>query len=230
MSHGSDGIHGDDIDRGSRRDRDRRGGDRDENDLKDYVVRIYREYKALYDMVKEETDCIRRHPGMRYSSRAVRELDVGDAILRRTLDEGSPLQMLRQFYDNCGQVKDCLNKQFRQQFFRVMRSGGGDRGDSSSRRRESSRDDGRTRDRDERSSRYRDEKDSYRDSRDRDRRDDKGEKGRSDRRDEDKGRSDRRDDDKGRDRYDDRKRERRSDDKYSSRDRSDRYSSEKRRY
>lgn len=154
-------------------------------------MRIYREYKALYDMVKEETDCIRRHPGMRYSSRAVRELDVGDAIIRRTLDEGSPLQMLRSFYDNCGQVKDCLNKQFRQQFFRVRRSGGGDGGDSS-RRRESSRDE-RTRDRDDRGSR-RDE----RDSRDRDRSS--------------------RDDDKGRDRYDDRKRDRR-DDKYSSRDR-----------
>jgi len=164
-------------------------------------VRIYREYTALYTMVKEETDCIRRNPGMRYSSRAVRELDVGDAILRRTLDEGTPLQMLRQFYDNCGQVKDCLNKQFRQQFFRVMRSSGDRGGDSSSRRRESSRDDGRTRDRDERerSSRYRDE----RDSRDRDRG---------------------RDEDKGRDRYDDRKRDRdddkrRSEDKYSSRDR-----------
>lgn len=211
MSHGSDGIHGDDLERGARRrDGDRRSGDRDEKDLVDYVVRIYREYKMLYDMVKEETDCIRRNPGMRYASRAVRELDVGDAILRRTLDEGSPLQMLRQFYDNCGQVKDCLNKQFRLNFFRTKR---GDRGDSGSRRRETSRDDGRSsRDREERerSSRYRDEKDS----RDRDRRDD------------DKG--SRRDDDKGRDRkdrYEDRSsRDRGRDDKYSSRDREKRSS------
>lgn len=157
-------------------------------------------------MVKEETDCIRRHPNMRYSTRAVRELDVGDAILRRTLDDASPLQMLRQFYDNCGQVKDCLNKQFRAQFFRVMRSEGG----SSGSRRETSRDDRSTRDRDDR--RYRDERESRRDDRDRTKGDDR---------------------DKGRDRYDDRKRDRsyddrRSDDKYSSRDR-DRHAKDDRR-
>merc|ERR1719150_255857 len=128
---------------------------------------------------------------MRYGARAIRELDVGDAVIRRTIDDDSPFKMLRQFYDNCNQVKDALNKQYRQAFFRTVR------GDRSESRRESSRDDRRD-DRDGRSSRHRED----RDSRDRDRRDD------------DKGR-DRYDDRKSRDRdYDDKRR----DDKYSSRD------------
>merc|ERR1719412_1931119 len=133
---------------------------------------------------------MRSHDCMQNSSRAIRGYDHGDANLSKSLDgrgDRTPLEMLRDFASNTDQVKESLNKHYRNAFFREVRGG------SSSSRRDHSI--GRGLESGSRSSRY------GRDDRDRDRRDD---------------RRDDRDREEPRDR-DSRDRDARKDDRYSSR-------------
>jgi len=178
---------------------------------KEKLKQVYRDVTTLYNMVKDECEAIRNHQSMRYASRAVRELDVGDAIIRRTLDEGNLDDMLSDFLDATEQIKNCMNKQYRTNFFRSSR----DRRTPGSSGRE--RDEGRSRrDRDSRERRDRDG------DRDRDRgrdRDDGGRDRDRDRGDRDRGGRDRdRDRDSGRDRDKDRGGRDRDRDRDSGRD------------
>lgn len=107
----------------------------------------------MYSMIMDESNVIRKHSVMRYATRSTKELDRGDAAYHRSLDtDRGVADMLRSFEDTTMQIKDCLNKQFRNQFFRNVRE-----------RRESSRDPGRSlRESTTRESRYRDEREDYR--------------------------------------------------------------------
>merc|ERR1719445_1166159 len=106
----------------SRRSRDRdgrRGGGEGDLGLRSYIDNIYKSYRALWQLMNEETDQIRRHPLMRYASRTIRELDTGDFVPRRVLDKDvGTLKALQQFYDITSAVKDSLNKDYRKHFFR----------------------------------------------------------------------------------------------------------------
>jgi len=100
-------------DRSGSRDRGRGGKD----DEGDYLARIYKNYRTLYEMVAEESEMIRRHPAMRYAKRNVRQEDLGDQILRRKLKRGDVTTQLREFYDITAGVVDCMNKKYRRSFF-----------------------------------------------------------------------------------------------------------------
>jgi len=188
------------------------------------VKSVYREYIRLYTMMSDETASIRKFDFMKYAARSVTELDKGDCTVYNTdLDERgnkTALEMLQTFEDTTRDVKDHLNKQYREVFFdternKIVKDGTfRSRGDRETRR--GDRDDDRDRRKDDRG--YGDDRDRRRsDRRDEDRYDKRDRDGDRDRaRDGDRDRDDRRYGD--RDRRDDRDRGR-DDRGYSSRDR-----------
>jgi len=223
-SPASDGIHVEDFRSRRRDDRDRRddrrddrdrGGRSDEERMKKIIRAVFREYLNMYHMMLDETQSIRKFDFMRYASKSIKELDRGDAsIYTRELDDTgrkSPLEMMQTFEETTLNVKEFMNKQYREVFFDQDRNKIVKTGLWSSSERKG---------RDTQGGRYRDEErgggDRYRDRKD-DRRYDEDRGGR---------RSDRREDDRyGRDkgdRYDDRRDDRRRDDRREDRYRSSR--------
>merc|ERR1719461_950038 len=96
-----------------------RGGGSDDEQMREYLAKIYKNYRTLYEMVQKESEMIRLHPLMQNASRALKEMDIGDAILRRALGKDkSTISQIRAFYDATRQVNDCLNRQWRRNFFK----------------------------------------------------------------------------------------------------------------
>jgi len=113
----------------------------------------------MYHMILEETDRIRENGNMMFASRSVLNLDRKDVQLPKRLEDDNVLDMLQDLCKEVRNVKEKLNKEYRNKFFNtVKRKLETDPIAPRSRR---SRDSGRRGDRD-RGSRY---EDSYRDDR-----------------------------------------------------------------
>jgi len=134
-SSGSDGVY---ATEGHRRRDSRRRDERDgrrrsgggggyEDQLKDKIQKLYKEYCDVYKMIREESSQIRMHSTMRYAFKKLREEDKGDVRALRDLRESdSPIDMLKCFCSEAKEIRQKLNKKYRAHFFKKST----ERGDS----------------------------------------------------------------------------------------------------
>lgn len=182
----SDGIYGDGDRRrgGGRRGREDRDGDRRgmnyEDELKYYILRVYKEYSNMYKTIKEESEKIRKHSKMRLANRKLRDKDKKDIrSLRPLKDNDDPIDMLKLFNQEAKNVTKHLNEKFRAHFYQ---SSGRDFEERSSPRGTRHRGDDRRESRGDGHRRRRSSNDRDRQPRERrERRDDRGHEGRSSR-------------------------------------------------
>merc|ERR1711920_52379 len=124
MGNGSDGIYSDDSQRsGSRRGgrhRQSREGDRYDDDIKHYIVSIYKEFSLMYAMIKEETNKIRDNDEMMFTQ-SIKKLDGKDVELPKRLDGHDSLKMLKSLCEQSTRVKEKLNKNYRTKFFQLVK-------------------------------------------------------------------------------------------------------------
>jgi len=206
----SDGIYSDDNRGRSSRDARRGRGGKDEDDLKHYINLIYKEFKAMLNMVNEETEIIKQHPSMTKAPRTTRSLYEGKIKIPKRPDDSedsTALDMIKELENGIQEAQDKLSKSYRNRFFKLVKSGMERNPNPSSRtlRRRNS-DDG-SRDGSDLDDKYESRKPGRRKYRD--------ERGRKDKYGEDRYKTDRR---RG-DRHQDRRRDRHRDDDRKSRSR-----------
>merc|ERR1712060_551827 len=113
---GSADSNSDRDDRKSSR-RDTRRGGRDEDDMVQTMIDIFKDLVIVHEMIKNETEEMRGHKSMSRSKKYYH----GDARLDRRLKEGrTPADTLNNLAKGVKEVKDKLNKDYRKIFLKMF--------------------------------------------------------------------------------------------------------------